>query len=226
MRIESVASPSRSTFVAIFCLSGSRESERYTRTFVSTSAVTVVKILACPAAIDRPFRDAQQLAVTPRLPGRGRVETRQALFARQPLFRPCGRDPKLVAPHAPLDVIPGLDGQLFRQCLGDTYLILTRDLGHFLTVARISGSGHLRSSAPICSACRNSSPPPAARARRSPHPSKRFFPAADACVPATCNGRAGRVRCPASSPDYSEGSSAASQDPRSAASTSFLLPFF
>src|SRR5436305_2049804 len=175
--------------------------------FVSTSAATIVQILSRPPAIRRIGHTLQLLRPRFQTP-RHLVEALQPLFDRQALARTDGGDAQFLPRDPPVDVIAWFDRQLIGERPGDAYLILTCDLCHFLTVARINESVHPRNSAPTCNARRNSSPRRAAPGRRSMCLSPRSAPAAAAYVSAVCNGTGGRVRCRASSPDCIASSSA------------------
>ena len=107
--------------MAIRCLSGNRASNRYTRTFVSTSAATPVEILAAPPAIRPPATTL--LAPLPlALPLRCLIEECQTprsavLRAGQP---PWSRyDANHIASWNPVDVVTGTDtvplGNRFRD---------------------------------------------------------------------------------------------------------------
>src|SRR5213594_3245594 len=78
--MESSVTPARNNSVARACLSGKRGSNRYTRTFVSTSAATDVELLARPATRSRPHQWTCAFASS--LPHRGPVEMSQPVPAQ------------------------------------------------------------------------------------------------------------------------------------------------
>src|SRR2546426_1985149 len=78
--MESSVTPARNNSVARACLSGKRGSNRYTRTFVSTSAATDVEFLARPATRSRPHQWTCAFASS--LPHRGPVEMSQPVPAQ------------------------------------------------------------------------------------------------------------------------------------------------
>jgi hypothetical protein len=70
------------------------------------------------------------------LPLAGQIEELETAFSRKGPARVRRRNPQLATGDPPLDVIAGTKVQLLGERLWNTHLELTRDLRHFLTVAR------------------------------------------------------------------------------------------
>src|SRR5436189_139666 len=69
---------------------------------VSTSAATLVELLARPASPRLPVRDTQAFSVSRSLTTSRLIETCKALLERETFSGTDRRDPKLIARHAPL----------------------------------------------------------------------------------------------------------------------------
>src|SRR2546426_8851162 len=109
MRTLSSRRPWRDRLVAIACLRGNRESNRYTRTFVSTSAATDVEILPPPTAIGA-GSEFWPARLTAPLWGRRRVvQLEHGVQAQGGSLLRGRHDLDHGARGLPLDLVPGAD---------------------------------------------------------------------------------------------------------------------
>src|SRR5437867_1629248 len=112
-RTVSSRMPRLSSSVALRCLAGKRPSNRYTRMFVSTSAATVVEILARPAAI-RGRRDGMR-GLPFLLALRGSIEDPRPRRRVSAVPLGAGHDPDGVSRRLSGDLVAGRDAEPIGQ---------------------------------------------------------------------------------------------------------------